>query len=68
MKKAIFFSAHDKDSTEAEKLLKEANIEFISILANDVDEPTFIAPSHAFSYKGLQEIKDFIEMSEAIGK
>jgi hypothetical protein len=60
-KKPIFFSSHDKDSREAEKLLTEANIEFISILANDVDEPTLIAGS-AYSYKGLQEIKFYIEL------
>jgi len=60
MKKPIFFSAHDNDSREAEKLLREANIEFIEILANDVDEPTLVSNTSVYSYKGLQEIKDFI--------
>jgi hypothetical protein len=62
MSKPIFFSAHDKDSTEAEKLLREAKIEFISILANDVDEPTLIVRGSAYSYKGLSEIKNYIEL------
>lgn len=61
MKKPIFFSAHDKDSREAEKLLREAKIEFIIILANDVHEPTLISRESAYSYKGLQEIKEYIE-------
>lgn len=62
MKKPIFFSAHNKDSATAETLLREAKIEFITILANDVDKPTLIVRGEAYSYKGLQEIKQYIEL------
>jgi hypothetical protein len=62
MKKPMFFSAHDQDSREAERLLRESKIDFIEILANDVDEPTLVVRSSAYSFKGLQEIKEYIQL------
>jgi hypothetical protein len=60
--KPIFFSSHDKDSETAEKLLREAKIDFIEILANDVDEPTLIVRTSAYSYKGLKEIREYVDL------
>jgi len=60
--KIVFFKSHHKDGDEAEKLLKEAKVDFITILAcNDVEEPTLVVPGIAYSYSGLNEIKEYIE-------
>jgi hypothetical protein len=60
--KIVFFKSHHKDGDEAEKLLKEAKVDFITILAcNDVEEPTLVVPGIAYSYAGLNEIKEYIE-------
>ena len=61
--KIIFFKSHHKDGYIAEKLLKEAKIDFVTILAcNDVDVPTLIVPDSAYPYEGLIEIKEYIEL------
>jgi len=60
--KPLFFSSHDNDSDVAKKILKEAKIDFIEILANDVDEPTLIVDSSAYSYKGLKEIREYVDL------
>jgi len=61
MKIKLLKSTH-KDGIEAEKLLNEAKIDFATILScSDVDKPTLIVPGVAYSYKGLNEIKGYIE-------
>ena len=60
--KIIFFKSHHKDGYIAEKLLKEAKIDFVTILAcNDVDVPTLVVPSIVGAFEGLKEIKDYID-------
>jgi hypothetical protein len=60
--KIIFFKSLHKDGDTAEKLLKEAKVDFITIVAcNDVDVPTLVVPGVAYSYEGLSEIKEYIE-------
>jgi hypothetical protein len=61
MKIKLLKSNH-KDGIKAEKLLKEAKVDFATILScSDVDVPTLIVPSVAYSYKGLNQIKQYIE-------
>jgi hypothetical protein len=60
--KIVFFKSHHEDGNEAEKLLKKANVDFVTILAcNDVDVPTLVVPGIAYPYEGLSEIKNYIE-------
>jgi hypothetical protein len=61
--KIIFFKSHHEDGDKAEKLLKEAKIDFVTILAcNDVNVPTLIVPDSAYPYEGLNEIKEYVEL------
>jgi hypothetical protein len=60
--KIVFFKSLHNDGDEAEKLLKEAKVDFVTILAcNDVDVPTLVVPGVAYAYEGLSEIKEYIE-------
>lgn len=60
--KIIYFKSLHKDSDEAEKLLKEGKVNFITIVScSEIDEPTLVVPGDAYSYKGLNEIKEFIQ-------
>jgi hypothetical protein len=61
--KIIFFKSLHKDGDEAEKLLNEAKVNFVTILAcNDVDEPTLVVPDSAYPYEGLNEIKEYVDL------
>jgi hypothetical protein len=59
MKIKLLQSTHS-DGIKAEKLLKEAKVDFITVLSSDADVPTLIVPGVAYSYKGLNEIKGYI--------
>jgi len=61
MKIKLLKSEH-KDGIKAEKLLEQNNIEFITVLScADVIVPELIVPGRIYSYKGLSEIKGYIE-------
>ena len=61
MRIKLLKSSHS-DGIKAEKLLKEAKVDFATILScSDVDKPTLIVPGVAYSYKGLNQIKQYIE-------
>ena len=61
--KIIFFKSHHEDGSKAEKLLKKAKVDFITILAcNDVDVPTLVVPNMTGAFEGLNEIKEYIEL------
>jgi hypothetical protein len=61
--KIIFFKSQHEDGDKAEKLLKKAKIDFITILAcNDINVPTLIVPSIVGAFEGLKEIKDYIDL------
>ena len=61
--KIVFFKSHHEDGNEAEKLLKKAKVDFITILAcNDVDVPTLVVPIMTGAFEGLNEIKEYIEL------
>jgi hypothetical protein len=61
MKIKLLKSTHE-DGIIAEKLLKEAKVDFATILScSDVDVPTLIVPGIAYPYKGLNQIKQYIK-------
>ena len=60
--KIIFFKSKHEDGDKAEKLLKKAKIDFVTILAcNDIDVPTLIVPGFTCAFEGLYEIKEYVE-------
>lgn len=61
--KIIFFKSHHEDGNKAEKLLKKAKVDFITVLAcNDIDVPTLVVPNMTGAFEGLNEIKEYIEL------
>ena len=60
MNKPIFIRGLSDESYEAEKYLKENNIDYLEII-NENDIPSIITPTSIYAYDGLIEIKEFVQ-------
>jgi len=58
------FRNYSKTSDEAAALLKEAHIEYAQIYTDTYNEPRLIVPGEAYTYKGINEIKQYIKANE----
>jgi len=57
---AILLRNHAAESREAEKLLKENNIEYARLFSTDGRLPRIISPDHAYPFVGIEGVRLFV--------
>lgn len=57
---AILLRDHSRESEEAEKILKENNIEYTRLFSTDGRLSCVISPNHAYSFNGIGGVRLFI--------
>jgi hypothetical protein len=61
MKKATLIRGTSQESAQASQVLRNSSIEFREILSSSSHHtPSLIVPDHAFAYKGLNSIKEYV--------
>ena len=60
-RKAILLRNHSEESREAEKILKEFNIDYAPLFSTSEGRlPCIISPDSAYAYKGIEGIRLFV--------
>jgi hypothetical protein len=57
---SILYRGSSKDNIEAKNILREVNIKFVEVFSEDRSHsPVFCSSDSAFSYKGINEIREY---------
>lgn len=60
-RKAILLRDHSKESEEAEKILKECNIDHAQLFSTSEGRlPSVISPDSAYAYGGIEGVRLFV--------
>jgi len=59
-RKVLLLRDHSKESQEAEKILKENNVEYAQLFSTDGRLPCIISPDHAYSFVGIGGVRLFV--------
>ena len=64
-RKAILLRNHSQESREAEKILKENNIDYAPLFSTSEGRlPSIISPDSAYAYRGLEDIRLFVRSAK----
>lgn len=59
-RRVLLLRDYSKESQEAEKILKESNIEYAQLFSTDERLPCIISPEHAYPFEGIGGVRLFV--------